>query len=91
MIEAALSGDTAKALESFEKMDELSEAVNDEQAIAWGRAIAALVLPSDHPVAIEAAKASESWFSEHGYQFFLDLFAEAFARYQDASAEEMAV
>lgn len=90
MVTAALEGDTEPALAAYEKAIGLWESTVDLVDLAQLNAISATVLPSDHPVAAEGARAAYEFLTAHGFQAHLDIYSEVFARY-DLEAAEVAV
>ena len=84
---AGLEGDVDRALAEYEAMQSLWEGRTLPLRRAQTDAIAAHLLPEDHPTAIAAAHRAESWYTEHGYRVHLDVMSDTFSRYRSAEGE----
>jgi class 3 adenylate cyclase len=87
MVATALEEDVEAAVAAHEKVARLWENTMAPLDYAVAHAIAALVLSPELPVAVEAARFAEGFFTEHGFEAYLDIYAETFSRYRTADGE----
>lgn len=84
MTVAALEGDEGSAGRHFERCLELWEPTMTPLTLAEANAVAARLLPSEHPAVFEAARAAEAFFASGGFTAYLDIHADTFSRFRDA-------
>jgi hypothetical protein len=87
MVVSALGGDVQSAVVARDQMARLWEATMPALNRAHGEAVTARVLPADHPVAVEAARSAEAFFTTNGFRAALDLYSDVFARYREEAGE----
>lgn len=81
-VTAGLQGDVEEALVARSRMEELWEGTMTPLGRVRADAMAAQLFPSDHPVAVEAARSAERFFTEHGFRAFLDIYQGTFERFR---------
>ncbi len=87
MVAAALDGDVNAAISARERVIQRWANTMDPLDLALVDAITAHLLSPDHPVAIEAARSAEGFFTESGFKAYLDIYEDSFTRYRSDTGE----